>query len=817
MSSGRLTERALWITVPAAVAGVAAWAAFADDKTGWTIGSASVAASVGAFAPTMVDRVIAAGQRRRAGRRQIADLRSADLPASVTVLLRPHAEVVAFFGRGWELQSLQTWASDPDTVPVRLVVGAGGVGKTRLALELAARLHAWDHLPVRPGAETRTADMLVAGELRGPLLLVVDYAEARDRAALAALLCAVAKNHDQVRVLLLARRAGLWWESLSADYPEQAHVVDALTVPDHVLDLPAEVERDPATIVSEAVTAFAGRLRRAVPANFTPSTTEPGTPLLRLHAEALLIALGGEVRQGRYDVLDEVLRHEARYWRATARRAGLLSDADEVTDATLRQLVGLAALLGPEGGDVTGLVRRAPALRDRPEDRAASYARWLVGLYPPDQPGAAIGTLQPDLLAEALSVQVLRQCGDQILAGLGAEQAERALTVLGRACAHQPDAPELIDAALAADVPRMTEAVVAVGVQFPGRFSPRIAELLATAPIDPAWALTVHRRVPNRSVELRRVALALSARVAEKLDPAVPRDERAVWLTRYANDLWVADRHAEALPVNREVTGIYRELAAEDPDEYLPYLAMALYNMVRPLAAAGRADEALAASSEALELWRRPPHGTSSLGRSLIARQLTNHGAQLAEMGRPDEALAASLESVRLWRDLIADGHDEFRSNLAETLGNHTRRLSNAGRTEEALAVSGETVRLLRQLAEADPDTQLGALLVTLISHAILLSDAGRSPQALPICGEAVQLGRRLAGADPAVYRSRLAFALCVSGKVAVDAGTVTLETIALVEESAGHYRELASRDPALFGRMLDIADGVLRLVRAAT
>jgi predicted DNA-binding transcriptional regulator YafY len=60
-----LRRRALWAAVPGVVAGVGARAALADDKKGWTIVSAAVAAMVGAFGPTVADRVTADRGRRQ--------------------------------------------------------------------------------------------------------------------------------------------------------------------------------------------------------------------------------------------------------------------------------------------------------------------------------------------------------------------------------------------------------------------------------------------------------------------------------------------------------------------------------------------------------------------------------------------------------------------------------------------------------------------------------------------------------------------------------------------------------------------------------
>ncbi len=51
-------------------------------------------------------------------------------------LLDPGVRAVPLTGRDSDLQSLRDWLEDSRTISVRAVTGAGGSGKTRLALEL---------------------------------------------------------------------------------------------------------------------------------------------------------------------------------------------------------------------------------------------------------------------------------------------------------------------------------------------------------------------------------------------------------------------------------------------------------------------------------------------------------------------------------------------------------------------------------------------------------------------------------------------------------------------------------------------------------
>jgi hypothetical protein len=120
-------------------------------------------------------------------------------PAS---LLRPDRKVVEFTGREAELAAFHSWRDSADIRSVRIIVGGGGVGQTRLALKVATE---WKS----SGAEYRLVDAgqeqqavaAARGVTSGPILLVVDYAETR--ADLEAMLRAVLADPGPIRVLLV--------------------------------------------------------------------------------------------------------------------------------------------------------------------------------------------------------------------------------------------------------------------------------------------------------------------------------------------------------------------------------------------------------------------------------------------------------------------------------------------------------------------------------------------------------------------------------------------------------------------------------------
>jgi hypothetical protein len=297
------------------------------------------------------------------------------------------------------------------------------------------------------------------------VLLVADYAETRT--GLPAMLAAAAGDPGgpALRVLLLARSAGEWWQQLQDSCPDQ--VSDLL--PDAPVTLgPVAGSTGQGEVFAEALAAFAAL--RGIPcpdAGLRP--TDADAVVLAVHAAALLAVLdaedaaaGGTGGAGG-DVLGGLLRHERRYWqRSLAGRVAVSLDPD-VTD----RVVTAGCLIG--AGD-QGAARRLLAVIPDLGDGLlrGKVARWLHDLYPVPGTGSGeewIGRLQPDQITERLVVSVLgrhRELIPRLFTGLDEARARRALTILARAALTQPAALDQARQALEAHPAHLLIPAVAV-------------------------------------------------------------------------------------------------------------------------------------------------------------------------------------------------------------------------------------------------------------------------------------------------------------------------------------------------------------------
>ncbi|GAA1517364.1 hypothetical protein GCM10009677_58350 [Sphaerisporangium rubeum] len=735
---------------------------------------ATVGAVSGAFAPTIYDAV------RDRNRKQDALPATAELvsthhgPAS---LLAPDRRVVSFAGREAELAALEAWCADPVGAPMRLVTGPGGVGKTRLMLELAARLgHQWGFVVVTEDQEA-TALAHWREVTDKPLLLVVDYAETRERLNVL-VRSVVGDGGGRVRLLLLARSEGEWWDRLgSGERPvREAHA--RATVEQMVLSADVAAGVSDADLIDAAVGDFARVLGVEPAPSVVVDADEGRGRMLDLHAAALVGVLTaaqeagvGAVRVDLGVVLEDLLSHEVRFWLGSAEAAGLCAGPSGLTVTALGQVVAAGTLLGAaDRASGVALLGRVPGV-----PQSVKVAEWLGGLYPAEPGQGWLGGLRPDRLAE---LHVTRQLAEspELAAGcltdLDEGQARQALTVLGRASADYEPARELL-----------------------GRILPLISGVAASLEAPRETLEAISAAIPFPSLAMAEADAIIVGKILATFPAGDRSGEYARWLSLSASLTAQLGRPGEALPVEQQAVTIRRELAELYPDRYRPDLADSLSNLGITFSELGRPNEALPVTQEAVTIYRELAELYSHLYRPDLAASLSDLGIRFWELGRPDEALPAAQEAVTIRRELAGLYPDRYRPDLADSLSNLGITFSELGRPREALPVTQEATTIYRELAELHPDRYRPDLAASLSNLGVYFSQLGRPDEALPVTQEAATIYRELAGLYPDRYRPDLAGSLSNLGIRFSELGRPD-EALPATQEATTIYRELAGLYP---------------------
>ena len=531
--------------------------------------------------------------------------------ASPAMLLNARYGVVTFFNeaRTTELDDLRVWCDDSEvTTGVRLFYGPGGTGKTRLFIEWANHLRKkrWyaGFLPERVDEEQ--IESLVQTDK--PALVVLDYAECR--AGLFEFLKRIAgrpaEQTQRLRVVLLARDVADWWQSLLQRDEAVRHL---LVQAEPTLIAPVTPEGDLRKRIWEhARDAFVAHLQKAVPSR-VPDLEDPRFGrILYLHMSALAAVegLGTKVES----LLEEIVVHEKHFWTKHYQEQ-FGKDGFEAADFDKRcsRLVAAVTLHG-------GVPSREAAeeLNRRIEGPAARYKHlvpFLRSLYPGRGRASHdryLGGLEPDLLGEALVWSVLtdpENTADTFLERVFAGAPEIALgngfVVLGRISLQDPTvASPWLAGVLEADIP--------------GRARPAFQAALALgsytahSPLGLILANALERKgtldhatkfdslVPHQTVSLREMGVWTGRRLLEFLSTQEDTQKnltgRARLLNNLGNRLSALGRREEALQAAQEALDIYRRLAKDRSDAFLPDLAGSLNNLGARLSALGRREKA---------------------------------------------------------------------------------------------------------------------------------------------------------------------------------------------------------------------------------
>lgn len=381
----------------------------------------------------------------------------------------PTALVVADYGiipyddsRGLKVDLL-SWALDAShSGPAgRLYAAAGGYGKTRLALEAVTILreeHGWrtgllpraalEKTDIR-GEQDADARLKRFFDSRGDkgALLVLDYAEGRTAQIERVTKAAIASRGSPIRIMLLARGAGEWWEELHKESREVQLVYDQTPVAAIAGDIAPERRE---TFFIAAANAFAKQLADAqtsddlllsadweakpIPAKRL-AAPEVGSPL-SLAFEAFLHVRGVDPEDS---PLAEMAREERRHWaRALKIKA---SDVARVNDPRIDMMHRCAAVLtlmqGTERSSVTTTDKALERLLQLALDgvvfpgssdveRASSYAtvaKSIDRLYRRTfSDGDHFAPIVPDVLGEEIVGNAINMYGSNVVEVVAREQ-----------------------------------------------------------------------------------------------------------------------------------------------------------------------------------------------------------------------------------------------------------------------------------------------------------------------------------------------------------------------------------------------------------
>ncbi|MBF0629449.1 MAG: tetratricopeptide repeat protein [Magnetococcales bacterium] len=700
-----------------------------------------------------------------------------------TTLLLPESNAVFLLGRSRELAELSAWCQKETPLSVRVMVGPGGMGKTRLAMEFCRhqRTLGWkggflkrgdlDAFLQKPDWNHWFPD--------GNTLIVLDDASWSSEHLKKWLdsLTVPQTGNSRLRLLLLERHAieeGGWFQQVFRSRLDGDWRRIALLDPANPVELAPLADDDRRPLLQAVVTVVGGRVQ--IPRAGEDMAFDRDLARTEWWGHPLYLLMAGLEMRDRGEARPVLRLKKPELAVARAEREKSRIQEYGSSPAEKRLLPHLAA----QATLCAGLTREQMVRLARQESEALGYhaapaelADRLHTALPAPEEG--IATIRPDFLAEAFILRAMQE-GETSLPRVYSLAPKPVVETLVRLIENfsPPTYPQplswfqaLVDGA---DLATLEE----IADLFP-YFSLPLLDLMAHAETrmvdllrqmeckgeEREIKLGTHLsylgyRLSNLGRHEEALAAAEEAvaiyRNLSAARPEVFRPDLARSLNSLGNRLSVLGRLGEALAAAGEAVAIHRDLSVAHPEAFLPDLAMTLDILGFSLGDLGRHDEALAAAGEAVAIHRNLSVAHPEVYRPNLARSLNNLGVRLSSFGRYDEALVAAEEAVAICRVLVAARPEAFLPELARFLNNFGNNLSYLARYDEALVAAEEAVAIYRDLAAARPEAFLPDLGRFLHSLGNRLNDLGRHEEALAAIEEAVAIDRDLANAHPQIF-----------------------------------------------------------------
>lgn len=737
---------------------------------------------------------------------------------SDSALLVAANEAVPFLGREPLIASLADWAlAIPPRVSVRTLVGQGGSGKTRTALELAKRLrqNGWTCLWAAKEAENATATgTLQIGPTR-PTLLIFDYASSFVRALTRALpdLRKLESEGAPVRILLLDRAERGWYSHLLEHTGERFGVRELFEEEEPTRLQPFDKRRELFQAGLDAWASAKGRTPLRCPPPGTSPAFDEGL-VGRTWSDPLYLLIASFVA-AQYERIEPALEK---------------TRLDLVEYAAMKEYAEISRRTGPEkeseGAALASVVTVAggakPELLDSFVESAGCPSDWtrivpiLEDLY--GDSGGSVAPIEPDPVAEAFLLYSWRAARnrvrhiDQVLdyaATLGS--ADAVVSFLTKTCQtfgwlEMPSARQSLDGG-----PLQVQTALDALDRFISRRqlnARRILELLPTSTETVALREFRLRITQRTRIEAPDVDLLLDE--AECLS-SLGRSHEAIDLLRAGmtqeTEVGIRARLLESLANALSATG-EREQAVDALEEAVrlqaaseasgSHLASALNNFANRCYEAGRWPQALSASQAAEKIYRDLVADGGPRLSDALARTLTSQAAIWNALEDRPQALATNEEALSIFRDLAQTWPDSYESNLADALVNAAKFLGTAGRLKESASAAAESVEILRRLEQKIPGAFQPSLAGALRCVATRLQVLRQHEPAADAAAEAYHLFSTLAKSFPKLYTRELAESLRVLAAGEAQLGD-KLTAADLARQAVELVRPLAQTEPAVF------------------
>ena len=681
--------------------------------------------------------------------------------------LRPYNAFIPLIGRDREQEVLNAWRDEESDFSWQIIIGEGGVGKTRLAQEFAkgSITNEWDS----GFLDHEHLDRLVNHDNFGnwmPLtdtLIVVDYAATKQE-SLKKLLhqCAcVARNENgqeervKLRLLLLERHADKgqgWVEELqkAGEGKLKDAVADSLRP---VVELRPPQQEDNETMVSLLkATLDSWEKLTGESAPELPQLSEEDFHQLRKNTEGRPLYL----QMAALHACEIKSAHEIARWnRATLLQDAVKRERDYISkhcssNAPQKLVERLAALLFFSGKtpcnhpDLLEMTKAEAKTCGYPQIQPAEIVETLTQLFQEDDTQGAVvdlNPIQPDLIGAAFSATVLQEYGNNN------ETLDRAI-LLGRETAW-------------GNLLRSAQDLYGVGAFEVDIWLP---SLLVERSQEKLW--NIASLLPKQTVALRFFAVKLYEAL---LKVSTSEVEQAAILNNIGAYYSKLGWREKALDATLKAAEIYEPLAKKNADGFEPSLAGSLNNLGIRYSALGKPDEALVAALKALRIYEHLAKRNPDAFEPDLAMGLNNLSNRYSTLGKPDEALRVALRAVEIRERLAKENPDAFDPTLAGSYNNLGKFYGDLERREEALNTVRKAVEIYEPLAKKNADGFEPNLADSLNNLGITCRALGRWEEALDSALKAVAIYERLAKKNPDAFDPDLAISLGTLGSICLQ------------------------------------------------